>query len=71
MGYTRMQRALKSVGNRVAHSTLARILRAEDIHPSTPPDNRRTFVQAHCCAPGLRNLRLRGLGAYYAVAARS
>jgi transposase InsO family protein len=47
-GYTRIQGALKSVGHRVARSTIANIFKAEGIPPSGErPTTWRTFLRAH------------------------
>jgi transposase InsO family protein len=47
-GYTRIQGALKNVGHRVARSTIAAILKAEGIPPSSErPTTWRTFLRAH------------------------
>ena len=47
-GYTRIQGALKNLGQRVGRSTIARILRTGGIPPGRQrPMTGRTFVQAH------------------------
>jgi transposase InsO family protein len=47
-GYTRIQGALKNLGHRVARSTIAAILKAEGIPPSSErPTSWRTFLRAH------------------------
>jgi putative transposase len=47
-GYTRIQGALKNLGHRVGRSTIARILREQDIPPSGQrPMAWRTCVRAH------------------------
>ena len=47
-GYTRIQGALKNLGHRVARSTIATILKAEGIPPSSErPTSWRTFLRAH------------------------
>jgi putative transposase len=47
-GYTRIQGALKSLGHRVARSTVAKILREHGIPPSRErPNTWHTFLRAH------------------------
>jgi hypothetical protein len=47
-GYTRIQGALKNLGHRVARSTIATILKAEGIPPSSErPISWRTCLRAH------------------------
>jgi hypothetical protein len=47
-GYTRIQGALKNVGHRVARSTIATILKAEGLPPSSERSTSwRTFLRAH------------------------
>ena len=47
-GYTRIQGALKNLGHRVARLTIATILKAEGIPPSSErPTSWRTFLRAH------------------------
>jgi hypothetical protein len=47
-GYTRIQGALKSLGHRVARSTVAKILKHQGIPPSRErPMTWRTFLRAH------------------------
>src|SRR5205807_10416237 len=53
-GYTRIQGALKNVGDRVGRSTIARILKAHGLPPVPElPTSWRTFLRAHRAAiPG-------------------
>jgi transposase InsO family protein len=47
-GYTRIQGALKNVGQRVGRSTIARVLRAAGIAPAPErPTSWQTFLRAH------------------------
>jgi transposase InsO family protein len=73
-GYTRIQGALKNLGHRVARSTIAAILKAEGIPPSSErPMSWHTFLRAHWRALMAADFfttevwTLRGLVTYYTV----